>query len=233
MPTTSYHNDRYITISSGQVVPLQRSPYSLEAEQSVLGGLLLDNSAWSTVASILSAEDFYRADHRLIFAAIQCLAKQGSPFDVVTLAETLEKQGKLDEANGFAYVGILARDTPSAANVKAYAMIVLERSIDRQRQTAAARHDWAEIERLNQQLAAVRAEQDGRYAPITARELYHKDFPAERWAVPGIIPEGVTILAGSPKLGKSWLALGVGVAVGAREHKSAYLRTASFSAHAG
>jgi hypothetical protein len=179
----------------------------------VLGGLLLDNSAWRTVAEILTVEDFYRPDHRLIFAAIAQLARKGLPFDIVTLAEELTRQGKLEEASGFAYLGILARDTPSAANVKAYTMIVCERSIERLRQAAATRHDWTEIERLNHRLAEVKAEQEGRYTSITDAELLRLEFPPTRWAVPGLIPEGVTILAGSPKIGKSWLALGVAVSV--------------------
>ncbi|HYQ91474.1 MAG TPA: DnaB-like helicase N-terminal domain-containing protein, partial [Candidatus Competibacteraceae bacterium] len=194
-------------------MPLPVSPYSIEAEQSVLGGLMLDNSAWCAVAKMLSPQDFYRKDHRLIFAAMQSLARQGSPLDLVTLAEALEKQGKLDEIGGFAYLGVLARDTPSAANVKAYAMIVFERSLDRQRQAAAARHDWAEIERLNHHVTTVKAEQEKRYTPITDTDLLRLEFPSVRWAVPNLVPEGVAILAGSPKIGKSWLALGIAVAV--------------------
>jgi hypothetical protein len=185
----------------------------LEAEQSVLGGLLLDNGAWRTVAEILTAADFYRPDHRLIFAAIGKLARQGFPIDIVTLAEELTRQGKLEEVGGFARLGILARDTPSAANVNVYARIVLERSIDRQRQAAAKQHNWAAIERLSQRLSALQATPDSRYTPITDAELWAKTFPPVRWAVPGFIPEGVTILAGSPKIGKSWLALGVAAAV--------------------
>ena len=174
---------------------------------------MLDNSAWCTVAKMLSPQDFYRKDHRLIFAAMQSLACQGSPLDLVTLAEALEKLEKLDEIGGFAYLGVLARDTPSAANVKTYAMIVFERSLDRQRQAAAARQDWMEIERLNHHLTTIQAEQENRYTPITDTELLQMEFPSVRWAVPRLIPEGVAILAGSPKIGKSWLALGIAVAV--------------------
>jgi len=213
MPEKSYPQKYYNATSSGQVVSLPIPLHSIEAEQSVLGGLMLDNTAWRAVAGILSPQDFYRQDHRLIFGAIQYLADKGSPFDVVTLAEALEQRGKLEDAGGFAYLGVLARDTPSAANVKAYAMIVLERSIDRQRQAAAARQDWTEIERLNHHFIAVKAEQENRYTPITDTELLQLEFPSVRWAVPRLIPEGVAILAGSPKIGKSWLALGIAVAV--------------------
>jgi replicative DNA helicase len=111
---------------------LKIPPHSIESEQSVLGGLMLDNSAWDQVADRLNESDFYRADHRLIFRAIQELAAQGLPFDVVTLAEWLERNNRLEEAGGFTYLGVVARDTPSAANIHAYADIVRERSILRQ-----------------------------------------------------------------------------------------------------
>lgn len=156
----------------GKVTPVWRvTSHSIEAEQSVLGGLLLANSAWPQVAGIIAECDFYQASHRLIFNAIRQLAEQGSPFDVVTLGEFLESREKLEAAGGFAYLGVLARDTPSAANSKAYAIIVLEHSIDRQRQAAACQQHWEDIERLNHQLAAVKAAQDDRYHPITDLDL--------------------------------------------------------------
>ncbi len=107
---------------------LKVPPYSVHAEQSVLGGLMLDNQTWDTVADRLNQEDFYRKDHRLIFRAIQALAEKQSPFDVVTLSEVLEKFGWLEEAGGLAYLGALAKETPSAANIAAYADIVRDRS---------------------------------------------------------------------------------------------------------
>ncbi|HMZ10326.1 replicative DNA helicase [Plasticicumulans sp.] len=111
---------------------LRVPPHSLEAEQAVLGGLMLDNAAWDTVADRVVEEDFYRGDHRLIFRAIRTLAEQGSPLDVVTLAEWLERSALLDDAGGLPYLATLARDTPSAANIRAYADIVRERSVLRQ-----------------------------------------------------------------------------------------------------
>ncbi|MCP5423442.1 MAG: replicative DNA helicase [Gammaproteobacteria bacterium] len=111
---------------------LRIPPHSIEAEQSVLGGLMLDNSAWDRVADRLSVSDFYSNAHRLIFSAIHQLAEKGLPFDMVTLTECLERNNQLDDANGFAYLATLARDTPSAANIAAYADIVRERSILRQ-----------------------------------------------------------------------------------------------------
>ena len=107
-------------------------PHSLEAEQSVLGGLLIDNQAWDKAAEKITEEDFYRHDHRLIFRAMQLLSNKSSPLDVITLSETLANMNELDNAGGLAYLIELARNTPSAANVAAYADIVRERSIFRQ-----------------------------------------------------------------------------------------------------
>ena len=108
---------------------LRIPPHSIEAEQSVLGGLLIDNEAWERVADILIEQDFYRRDHRMLFAAIRSLADRGRPFDTVTTADWLESQGVLEETGGLVYVGELARDTPSSANIGAYAEIVRERSV--------------------------------------------------------------------------------------------------------
>ncbi|HKT72721.1 MAG TPA: replicative DNA helicase [Steroidobacteraceae bacterium] len=107
-------------------------PHSVEAEQAVLGGLMLDAAAWDNVADALRAEDFYRHDHKLIFEAIGTLAGDAKPCDVVTVVGELERTSQLDSAGGLAYVGSLARDTPTAANVRAYADIVRERSLLRQ-----------------------------------------------------------------------------------------------------
>ncbi|HWP94417.1 MAG TPA: replicative DNA helicase [Gammaproteobacteria bacterium] len=107
-------------------------PHSVEAEQAVLGGLLLDNAAWEQIADRVREEDFYRRDHRLIFRGIGALLESDRPCDVVTLAEWLDSQQLLAEAGGLPYLAALARDTPSAANVRAYADIVRERSVLRQ-----------------------------------------------------------------------------------------------------
>ncbi len=111
---------------------LKVPPHSIEAEQSVLGGLMLDNTAWDKVADMVAEEDFYRRDHRLIFHAISTLAERSEPSDVVTLAEWLDKRSQLDDAGGIAYLGALVANTPSAANIKSYAGIVRERSVTRQ-----------------------------------------------------------------------------------------------------
>ncbi len=92
---------------------------------------MLDNSTWDQVADRLDESDFYRNDHRLIFRAIRRQSETGKPFDLLTLAEWLEDNNLLEEAGGFVYLGVLARDTPSPANVRAYGDIVRERAIRR------------------------------------------------------------------------------------------------------
>lgn len=111
---------------------LKVPPHSIEAEQSVLGGLMLDNNAWEQVADLLVEQDFYRYDHQLIFRGITELMEQSNPVDVITLAEWHDQRGELDKVGEVAYLGALARNTPSAANITAYAAIVRERSILRQ-----------------------------------------------------------------------------------------------------
>ena len=114
-----------------QVDALKLPPYSLEAEQSVLGGLLLDNTAWEKIADVVSDSDFYRADHRQIYRHISALIEDNKPADALTVAESLERSGKLEEVGGQAYIGSLAVNTPSAANIRRYAEIVRERAIMR------------------------------------------------------------------------------------------------------
>lgn len=120
------------------VAEVRTPPHSIEAEQAVLGGLLLDTSSWDQVADMVREKDFYRPDHQLIFAAIAALAGEGKPCDVITVSEQLQKLGELENAGGLAYLGTLARDTPSAANVRAYAELVRERSLLRQLITAGS-----------------------------------------------------------------------------------------------
>src|SRR5262245_55744825 len=114
-----------------QVEAARIPPQAIEAEQSVLGGLLLDNTAWDRVADVITEADFYRADHRSIFKHIGDLIDGGKPADALTVAESLERSGKLADIGGQAYLGALAANTPSAANIRRYAEIVRERAIMR------------------------------------------------------------------------------------------------------
>ena len=116
---------------SGQAATeaLKVPPQSVEAEQSVLGGLMLDGQAFDRVADKITPDDFYRKEHRLIYTAIAALVEAGSPADVVTVSEWLEKNNELQNTGGLAYLASIANNTPSAANIGAYANIVRERAI--------------------------------------------------------------------------------------------------------
>ena len=111
---------------------IKTPPHSIEAEQSVLGGLMLDTQAWDSVAGEIIADDFYHRGHRLIFKAMHHLAERTQPIDLVTVSEVLETTGELQDVGGFAYLGEIAKNTPSAANIRAYAKIVRERAIVRE-----------------------------------------------------------------------------------------------------
>jgi replicative DNA helicase len=110
---------------------LKLPPHSVEAEQSVLGGLLLENEALDKIADILTAADFYRHDHRLIYEHICRLIERNKPADIVTVAESLESSAELSGIGGIAYLGALAQNTPTAANIRRYAEIVRERAVMR------------------------------------------------------------------------------------------------------
>ena len=127
---------RVINRTLGAGDGLKLPPHSIEAEQSVLGGLMLDSAAWDQIADRVVAEDFYRNDHRLIFEAAAVLIERSQPCDAVTLSGHLESLGLLEQVGGLSYLGGLARDTPTTANIRAYADIVRERSVLRQLITA-------------------------------------------------------------------------------------------------
>ena len=114
------------------IAALKLPPHSIEAEQSLLGGLLLDNTAWDRIADVVSESDFYRDDHRRIFRHTAKLIEQAKPADVVTVYESLEKNGESEASGGLSYLGQIANNTPSAANIRRYGEIVRERAILRQ-----------------------------------------------------------------------------------------------------
>ncbi len=117
--------------ADAQLDQIKLPPHSVEAEQSVLGGLLLEASALDRVADLMTADDFYRQEHRLIFRQIVRLSEMAKPVDVITVAEALEIAGELDKVGGLPYLGSLAQNVPSAANIRRYGEIVRERSIMR------------------------------------------------------------------------------------------------------
>ena len=122
-------SEEYVSLSDKQVAQLRIPPHSQEAESSVLGGLLLDNNSWDKVADLLAEADFYRYEHRLVFASISSLVNANRPADVITVFEQMQSQGKAEEIGGLAYLNSLAQYVPSSANIRRYAEIVRERSI--------------------------------------------------------------------------------------------------------
>jgi replicative DNA helicase len=114
-----------------QLLALKVPPHSVEAEQSLLGGLLLDNQAFDKIADLVSAEDFYRDDHRRLYRHLSKLIGEGKPADVVTVAESVDASEDKDRTGGPAYLGSLAQNTPSALNIRRYAELVRERAVQR------------------------------------------------------------------------------------------------------
>src|SRR5438552_6192916 len=130
MPSAS---ERFARNAPGdsQIESLRLPPHSVEAEQAVLGGLLLSNPAWDRIGDIIAESDFYRHDHRLLWRAITRLVEDNKPADVLTVSEALKSTGELQDVGGIAYLHQLASATPSAANIRRYAEIVRERAIMR------------------------------------------------------------------------------------------------------
>ena len=203
-------------------------PHSIEAEQAVLGGLLLDSQSWDDVADVLRSEDFYRPDHRLVFEAIGQVAGAGKPADAVTVSEHLERIGRLADVGGLAYLGTLVRDTPTAANVRAYAGIVRERSLLRQLLKAGT--DIASsvfnnegetarelVEHAEGRVFAI-AEQGVRGARDGAVSVQWHNNPGGLRGLPtgfdefdrktgGLRPGDLVIVAGRPSMGKTTFAV--------------------------
>ena len=117
--------------TDSQLLNLKLPPHSIDAEQSVLGGLLIDNGAFDKVGDVLADSDFYRDDHRRIFRQISRLIERGKPADVVTVDEAIKASEDKDKTGGAAYLGALAQNTPSALNIRRYAELVRERAVQR------------------------------------------------------------------------------------------------------
>jgi len=200
----------------------QNSNYSLEAEQSVIGGLILKNDALPDVSNVLSLDDFYDKRHQLLFKAIQNLASQGQPFDPVTLSEQLQKDGTLNTIGGGTYLGLLAGNTPSAANIMAYARIVKKKSINRQtialmnQAIAPDNNDplnnLAQLITLQGELArATNGFQN--FGKCTNTVINEDDDPIE-WLVDGLITTSSrTLLVAKPKVGKTIASLDIAISV--------------------
>ncbi|MDF3010537.1 MAG: replicative helicase [Burkholderiales bacterium] len=193
--------------SDSQFLSLKVPPHSVEAEQSLLGALLLDNQAFDRVADLVAGEDFYRDDHRRIWRHIAKLIEAGRPADVVTVAESIEASEDKDRAGGPAYLAALAQNTPSALNIRRYAELVRERAVQRRLAHVATEIAEAALspagKDVNQlldeaeskifQIAESGARKDQGLlgiAPILARvyeridHLYHQDNPSDVTGVP-------------------------------------------------
>ncbi len=134
-PPASYEDYSENTVSmpvDQALETLRVPPHSVQGEQSVLGGLMLNSEAWNEISDKISSEDFYRREHQLIFKAMRALSEADQPLDVVTIAEELERRAELNDVGGMPYLGMLANETPTASNVPAYARIVREQSVMRQ-----------------------------------------------------------------------------------------------------
>ncbi|WP_299178281.1 replicative DNA helicase [uncultured Neptuniibacter sp.] len=124
-------------LTDDDLAKIKVPPHSMEAEQSVLGGLMLDNNAWDTVSEVVLEDNFYRQEHRQIYRTMQKLVNDGNPIDVVTLSEELDRTAELESAGGLDYLVELAKNTPSASNIRAYSEIVRDRALLRQMIAAA------------------------------------------------------------------------------------------------
>jgi len=224
-------------MSADDTSSLRVPPHSVEAEQSVLGGLLLDNRSWDRAGDLLTDGDFYRNEHRLIFAAIGALVGQSRPADVITVFELLQRQGKAEDVGGLAYLNGLAQSVPSAANMRRYAEIVRERSVGRALiaitdQANEIAWNEADPEAAHERIASLFQSLDQRRTsstPSLAREIVvglldeiqaladGAEVPGWASGIPaldrllGRFTEGLYILAARPSVGKSSLASQIAV----------------------
>jgi hypothetical protein len=185
------------------------APHSVEAEQSVLGRLMLDNTTWPKVADSLNAGDFYRPDHRLIFAAIASLAAVGEPMDAVTIAEQLERGHNLESGGGLGYLATLTRETASGNHIEAYADIVRNHAQLRRLKEVGERLGQAQtLDDARGAIALlsainVEAKGDGALTFLKLDEFLVK--PTMSWLVADLIPsDAIVVVFGPPKNGKTF-----------------------------
>ncbi len=190
-----------------EMASIKLPPHSIEAEQSLLGGLLLDNAAWDRVGDLVGEGDFYRDEHRRIFMHIAKLIEHGKPADVVTVYESLDKNGEANHVGGLAYLGEITNNTPSAANIRRYAEILRERAILRKLVTVgdeiaggaltpSGRDANLILDEAESKILAIRDEGSKQNAGFIAiqpvlglvveriQELYDRDSPAAVTGVP-------------------------------------------------
>ena len=197
-------------------------PNNMEAEQSTLGAMLLDNAVIPLIIEELTTDDFYRALHRHIWTGVIALHGDGQPVDNVTLCEWLRGKDLLEEIGGAEYISALLEACPSSVNYAAYTAIVRNLALKRQAAILSRKAtDYAmngvagdvAIAELRKSIEVLEAKTaPKRVVRFTGAELLKMELPDPNWVVPGLLPEGFSFLAGNPKLGKSWLALGIAIA---------------------
>jgi replicative DNA helicase len=221
-------------------VPLQPPPHSIEAEQSLLGALLLDNQAFDRVADLVTGEDFYRDDHRRIWRHVVRLIEAGKPADLVTVSDSIEASEDKDKTGGPAYLGALAQNTPSALHIRRYAELVRDKRILRQLAKAAsdvmqkALSSSVDPKELAEEAGAafLGIEVDQKPAEMVdfgaavVEAVEWEDNPAKglRTGFPdvdkmlphGLMPGDFIIIAGRPSMGKTAFAINIGEHVAAR-----------------
>ena len=213
---------------------IKTPPHSLEAEQAVLGGLMLSPSAWDTVSEIVSEEDFYNRAHRVIFAAIAQLAASQNPTDALMVIDRLRDSGELEAADGAAYVGALPRNIPSAAHVNAYARTVKTKAQERRLAAASMQISelvWEDvplaekIDRAGQIVSGIGGVEDkGRTLGQILRDsvdALEERFNSEGLTgmptgfndldemLHGLHPSDLVIVAGRPSMGKTTFAMNI------------------------
>lgn len=203
-----------------------RLPCNPQAERNVLGCALESPDAMDIAAGMLRADDFYIAAHSTIFAAMIGLREAGTVVDLVTVCEALKREGRLRDVGGQADVSALTTDIGSSFHIAHYAEIVLRAAHQRRLADLWQRHALLGYDETAEPTASIGAIQDalatlservfaqqGRTAIVSARDLRNRDLPEPHLIAAGIIPEGLTILGGRPKMGKSWLALNLALSV--------------------
>ena len=212
----------------GAIIQPQPPPHSIDAEQMVLGSLLLDPETWPAIADQLKPTDFYRIDHQLIYQEMGILVGEGTPCDILLLSEQLERNGKLEAAGGLAYLSSLRRDTTTAANVRYYADIVLERARLRRLQSIGPDIEHAiegsatasQIARGLMPVLDAFAETAGertKRRPLDWSALTGQTPPEREWAIPHWLGLGhVTLISGGGGTGKTGLAQAAGSCIALR-----------------
>lgn len=220
---------------------LRVPPHSTEAESVVIGGLLLDNGAWDRVGDLLTADDFYRYEHRLIFGAVAAMLTACKPADVITVLEHLETAGKADEVGGLGYIASLANQVPSASNIRRYAEIVRERAILRKLVTVSdeiasdafnpeGRTVEAILDEAQRKVSTIAGAEPRRDEWVSAYDgmVQHSQILEDRasgkicaWATGlsdldeylegGLVPGNLVIVGARPSMGKTALGMTVGV----------------------